>query len=189
MLDGHSGLDSLFVYYVGVELNPTGSTPDANDANNTMVSHWASLNPDGDHDSDGVSNGEEEDLGTDPYDSDTDGDGLHDGDEIAEGTNPNKIDSDEDGLSDGEEFDYGTDPTWSDTDGDGLHDGDEIDIGTDPNDSDTDGDGVNDGTELDLGRDPLAFDAKFIGCNVYFKELWLLVFFGTLPVLTRRRIG
>ncbi len=89
--------------------------------------------PNGDDDEDGLTNGEEEDLGTDPENADTDGDGLTDGEEVN---------------------DYGTDPTEADTDGDGLDDGTEIDAGTDPNAEDTDGDGWTDGDEWESNFDP-----------------------------------
>lgn len=41
-----------------------------------------------DDDGDGLTNGEEETLGTDPGATDSDGDGWNDGDEVASGTNP-----------------------------------------------------------------------------------------------------
>ena len=69
------------------------------------------LPPDGDEDGDGLTNGEEEDLGTDPELADTDGDGLGDGDEVNQ---------------------YGTDPLDEDTDGDTYSDGDEVEGNTDP---------------------------------------------------------
>ena len=67
----------------------------------------ANADPDGD----GLTNGEEEELGTDPDNPDTDGDGLDDYTEVHE---------------------TGTDPTNPDTDGDGYDDGDERDENTDP---------------------------------------------------------
>ena len=70
---------------------------------------------------------------------DSDGDGLNDGEEAALGTDPNDPDSDDDGLSDGEEVRMqilnGTscpDPLDADSDGDGLSDGLEVDLGTNP---------------------------------------------------------
>ena len=42
-----------------------------------------------DCDNDGVTNGEEIIIGTDPLDEDTDGDGVLDGDEVSDGTDPN----------------------------------------------------------------------------------------------------
>jgi len=71
------------------------------------------LPPDGDEDGDGLTNGDEEDLGTDPELSDTDGDGLSDGDEVNT---------------------YGTDPLNEDTDGDTYSDGDEVEGNTNPDD-------------------------------------------------------
>jgi len=47
-----------------------------------------SQNPDADHDSDGLTNQKECELGTDPTNPDTDGDGLNDGEEISLGKNP-----------------------------------------------------------------------------------------------------
>ena len=45
-------------------------------------------NTDADDDHDGLTNGEEEDLGTDPNSADTDGDGYDDGDEVDRYTDP-----------------------------------------------------------------------------------------------------
>lgn len=71
--------------------------------------------------------------GVSDYDADNDGDGLSNGREIELGTDPMDPDSDDDGLSDGEEVNaYGTDPLSHDTDGDSLPDGDEPHIGLDP---------------------------------------------------------
>ena len=75
---------------------------------------------------------------------DSDNDGLTDEEEENLGTDPNNADTDGDGLSDGEESTLGTDPSNADTDGDSLSDGEESTLGTNPNDADTDGDGVND---------------------------------------------
>ena len=103
-----------------------------------------------DTDGDGLTDEEEEALGTDPLDPDTDGDGVSDGDEVALGTDPLDPDTDGDGLSDGDEVALGTDPLDPDTDGDGLSDGDEVALGTDPLDPDTDGDGIPDGSDPDV---------------------------------------
>jgi hypothetical protein len=46
------------------------------------------LKPNGDEDLDGLTNGDEEILGTDPYIADSDGDGMSDLEEIEAGTNP-----------------------------------------------------------------------------------------------------
>ncbi|MEY5001946.1 MAG: hypothetical protein RLZZ211_1982 [Bacteroidota bacterium] len=106
-----------------------------------------------DCDFDGLTNGEETALGSDPFDPDTDGDGVLDGTEVADGTNPlnpcsfvfasqtvtpstawNNLDCDNDGLTNGQEILAGTDPTNPDTDGDGVLDGTEVADGTNPND-------------------------------------------------------
>ncbi len=96
-----------------------------------------------DSDGDGLTDEEEDQLGTDPNNPDTDGDGINDGDEVNDtGTDPNDDDSDDDGLTDGDEVNNtGTDPNNPDTDGGGDNDGDEVNNGTDPNDgSDDSGD-------------------------------------------------
>ncbi len=56
-----------------------------------------------DNDFDGLSDGDEARLGTNPNDADSDGDGLRDDLELVVGTNPLRPDSDGDGLLDGEE--------------------------------------------------------------------------------------
>jgi outer membrane protein OmpA-like peptidoglycan-associated protein len=115
-----------------------------------------------DSDGDGLTNRQEEELGTDPNNPDTDGDGLSDGDEINKyHTDPLKADTDGDGLSDGDEvMKYHTDPLKADTDGDGLSDFDEImKYHTDPLKADTDGDGLSDGDEvMKYHTDPLKAD-------------------------------
>lgn len=66
--------------------------------------------------------------------ADTDGDGLTDEEEEALGTNPTLVDSDQDGLNDSEEVRvWNTKPLIADSDGDGFNDGDEVRSGYDPN--------------------------------------------------------
>ena len=124
----------------------------------TLVSGWGGS----DHDNDGLTKREEEELGTDPNNPDTDGDGLWDGEEVRKYfTNPLNPDTDSDGLSDGDEVHkYKTDPNKADTDGDGLKDGEEVNTyRTDPLKADTDGDGLNDSDEvLKYKTDPLKAD-------------------------------
>jgi hypothetical protein len=116
-----------------------------------------------DTDGDGLTDAEENALGTDPNDPDSDDDGLSDGAEVNDyGTDPLNSDTDGDTLSDDDEINlYGTDPTLKDTDGDTLSDGDEINLyGTDPTLKDTDGDTLNDGDEITLyGSDPTVKDS------------------------------
>jgi hypothetical protein len=126
-----------------------------------------------DSDGDGLLDGDEIALGTNPDDPDTDNDGLTDGTEVhgANPTDPLLADSDADGLLDGIEdanhngaFDAGeTNPNNPDTDGDTLLDGVEdanhngvVDPGeTNPRLFDTDGDGLSDGVEVATGTNPL----------------------------------
>lgn len=75
------------------------------------------LDPDGDEDGDGLTNGEEEKYSTDPYLADTDGDSLSDKDEIELGTDPLSKDTDGDGIYDGAEVINNLDPTKKSTDG------------------------------------------------------------------------
>ncbi|PJG57531.1 inverse autotransporter beta domain-containing protein, partial [Aeromonas cavernicola] len=90
-------------------------------------------NPNEDDDKDGLTNGREAELGTDPDKKDTDGDGIDDKTEVDNGTNP--LDPN----------DPVVDPT-GDRDGDGLTNGQENQLGTDPDKKDTDGDGIDDKT-------------------------------------------
>ena len=90
-----------------------------------------------DADKDGLSNSEEEELGTDPDSADSDNDGVEDAVEIEQGTDPLNADSDGDGLDDGEEDQYGSDPLNEDSDGDTYLDSWEVTEGTDPNDADS----------------------------------------------------
>lgn len=66
-------------------------------------------------------------------DEDPDNDGLTNGEEDKLGTNPAYYDSDYDWLSDGDETNiYHTNPLLADTDGDGASDWNEVSIGSDP---------------------------------------------------------
>ncbi|MDY5156830.1 hypothetical protein, partial [Actinotignum timonense] len=143
---------------------------------------------DPDTDGDGLTDSEEEKIGTDPNNPDTDGDGINDGDEVNGTKNPFKDDksdpngkpgntdplnpdSDGDGVNDGDEVTgkhnngKPTNPNKADTDGDGVTDGDEKKDGTDPNNPDTDGDGLTDGDEKKIGTDPKNPDTDGDGIN------------------------
>jgi hypothetical protein len=97
-----------------------------------------------DPDTDGLTNVQEYEAGTNPTLPDTDGDGVNDGAEVnraAGATNPLLADTDQDGLSDlvetgdgsfGGPNDTGTDPLLVDTDGDAFADGQEVFHNSDP---------------------------------------------------------
>jgi Mg-chelatase subunit ChlD len=97
-----------------------GTRPDMADTDGDGV-----LDANEDPDADGLTNSDEQTLGTDPLATDTDGDGVDDKDEIESGTDPRLTDTDRDGLDDGDEGLLGTNPLLRDTDGDGRSDGDE----------------------------------------------------------------
>lgn len=167
------------------------------------------LDGDEDIDSDGLSNRQEQDLGTSPLKPDTDGDGVNDGTEVAHGSNPlvadqppapplagdpppitpvpTATDVDGDGLVDFLETDeYSTDPANPDTDGDGLSDGAEIDSYlTDPRSSDTDGDGLRDDYEIahadDQGLDPTIPDEQ-VSKWTYVTDFLLGMFAGDFDI-------
>ncbi|MEO8061284.1 MAG: hypothetical protein ABI821_00910 [Pseudomonadota bacterium] len=139
-----------------------------------------------DSDGDGLTNDQEDTLGTSRGNSDTDGDGASDGTEV--GGNPtNPTDTDGDGIpnvlessvtdSDGDGVSNQADSANSnpcvpnpnsaaclavDSDGDGLSNGVEDSNGTDRNNADTDGDGVSDGVETGNPADPTDTDGDGI---------------------------
>lgn len=113
-----------------------------------------------DHESDGVTNSEEEAARTSPFLSDTDFDGVSDRYEIDWGLDPldpidGSLDLDDDQLTNVQEEIYGTDPNDPDTDGDGLLDGEEVVLGTDPANEDTDFDLLLDSFELAYSFNPI----------------------------------
>ena len=142
---------------IGAEAR-TGSTP------NFLEDAVLEVLPaDGDEDADGIDNGTEVDIDSDPFvfdsDQDPDGDQLSNLDEVGLGTDPNNDDSDGDGLTDGDEhLLHLTSPLNADTDGDGMDDGAEIAVGLDPfvddADEDPDGDGITNLMEIQFGSDP-----------------------------------
>jgi len=108
-----------------------------------------------DADGDGLTDLEEQKLGTNPRVADTDGDGLTDKQEQEHKTDPLDSDTDNDGLSDGDEIAHKTDPHAVDSDGDTLLDGHEVNVlHTSPTDQDTDGDGIKDNVDEHPGELP-----------------------------------
>jgi len=93
-----------------------------------------------DSDNDGLSDEQENIIGTNPNNADSDGDGFNDGDEIKDRYSPlnsekvklEKSDVDKDGLSDRMELNFHTLLNNPDTDDDGFKDGDEIANSYDP---------------------------------------------------------
>lgn len=121
-----------------------------------------------DLDCDGLTNKEEEEIGSFIDNADSDGDGLSDYDEVRTyKTNPLMIDSDKDGLTDKEELlnptykKFKLNPNIADMDEDGLLDGDEIkNYNTNPNKEDTDEDELLDGDEIEIYKtDPTKADS------------------------------
>lgn len=89
-----------------------------------------------------------------PHVADTDGDGLDDGLEKQLGTDPRDGDTDDDGLTDHQEFfEIYSDPTRQDSDGDTIADGREFSFfKTSPTHTDTDGDQLPDNAEILLAN-------------------------------------
>ena len=110
--DGLSDYDEVYI---------TGTDPTKYDSVTDAVSDY-----DADNDSDGLGNGREIELGTDPLNPDTDDDDLNDGEEVnSYGTDPLVPDTDNDGLDDVAEIEFETDPLNPDSDSNGVLDGDE----------------------------------------------------------------
>ncbi|OLB76375.1 MAG: hypothetical protein AUI14_18955 [Actinobacteria bacterium 13_2_20CM_2_71_6] len=128
--------------------------------NQRDTNHNGVADGDEDVDGDGLTNLQEQQLGTSPTVSDTDHDGVNDGDEVRNGTDPLKFDQPVTPPVGGGLPPIQTTPDETDTDGDGLSDVAEIEEGTDPNNPDTDGDGISDGQEvIELGINPLSQDS------------------------------
>jgi hypothetical protein len=126
-----------------------------------------------DQDGDGLSNAQEELLGTSPINPDTDGDGENDGAENIDSDGDNIIDALESSIEDmdGDGFNDEIDSDNlnacipdalnfnCDIDNDGLINGFEgFPSGTDPNNPDTDGDGELDGAEVGDVENPFDSD-------------------------------
>ena len=128
------------------------------DAEETESNSWLY-----DTDADGLSDGYEIEIGTDPQDYDTDGDGLLDWFELQYYSDPNDADTDDDGLPDYLEiagwlieFAYNghshtmrvySDPAIPDSDGDSVDDKDEYWSALNPRSGDSNGDGTPDEPE------------------------------------------
>ena len=151
--------------------------------------------PDADSDRDGLTNGQELELGTDPQDPDSDGDGIIDGADFGDipeepiacqsdfecpGTpcieglcdGDSRRDSDQDGLLDEDEYALGTDPYNPDSDFDGILDSqDEDTFNRGGGDIDSNGDGIPDAEDptarQDIDNDALSdgFELNYLGTD------------------------
>lgn len=68
---------------------PASAASSSRNGRGLIVAHQDDYPPVADSDDDGLSDEEEEDLGTDPNDPDSDDDGIDDGDEVDCGSDPN----------------------------------------------------------------------------------------------------
>lgn len=146
---GHSTADT--------RMDNSKITPITRDGQDSSIDRLVSDNRITDTDGDGLADGVEEQLGTDPTNPDTDGDGLSDGYEFYNtSTDPRTPDTDEDGLTDGYNLTSLSSVSWKyvkASDYDGLikingHYVGEKSVGTYAFIKDTDGDGIWDGYEV-----------------------------------------
>jgi hypothetical protein len=86
----------------------------------SLVANAAALT---DTDNDGLADGVEWDMGTDPESADTNADGIDDAAALSLGEPVSSLDADGDGLTFAQELMMGTNPWAADTDGDGVGDG------------------------------------------------------------------
>jgi RHS repeat-associated protein len=128
-----------------------------------------------DRDGDGLTNGQEASLGTNPDSADSDSDGVTDSIEVGNAQTPTdtdgdgKIDAlesatadvDGDGKPDSNDADA-LDGPLADRDGDGLTNAQEALLGTNPDSADSDGDGTSDGAEVGSGASPIDTDGDGI---------------------------
>ena len=129
-----------------------------------------------DIDGDFLTNIEEYQNGTDPWNPDSDGDWIMDGAEVHfYFTNPLSQDTDGDGVDDYTELANGTNPATTlanDSDQDYLLNVDEVSAGTDPNDPDSDDDGLSDFYEIRIyNTDPLVADSDADGLSDFYEIL------------------
>lgn len=135
---------------------------DADGMADSWEDYYGVSDPNGNADSDALTNLEEFQNRTNPLIDDTDGDTVSDSDEVnltlTDPTVPDLFgadgDSNNDGLDDGIGYDLGIAIGQADSDGDGVSNDDERSFGTNPFGVDSDGDGESDAT------DPFPLDAS-----------------------------
>jgi len=104
------------------------------------------------------------------YDEDYDSDGLSNGKEQELNSRPDKADTDSDGIPDGEEVNvYGSDLLNSDTDSDGIIDGDEIILGLDMTKAKTDGITIDSERTFEQTTDESILDDQLIASDNWLK--------------------
>jgi len=176
--DGDGLDDGLEVLVLGTQPGRSDSDGGGADDGLEVLRSYDPLDPGDDHalkdtDSDGLTDIEENNIGTDPLEQDSDLDGVMDSHEVwgtlGPVTDPLDDDSDDDNLTDGEELypgadGYLTDPNEPDTDGDNITDEEEtrglLGFVSDPASLDGDSDGLPDRLELlTAGTDPLDADS------------------------------
>jgi hypothetical protein len=176
--DGDGTINALEPSNVDTDLDGVSDQLDAANADGCVPNANSIVCLMTDSDGDGLTNSQEDTLGTDRGNADTDGDGTNDGAEVG-GNVSAPVDSDGDGTPnvfessitdvDGDGVTNQNDPangnvcvpnanssacTTADSDSDGLTNAQEDALGTSRGNSDTDGDGVSDGVEV--GSDPAA---------------------------------
>ena len=151
-----------------------------------------------DDDNDGLTDEEENKIGTDPQETDTDDDGVSDKidafpkeksesrDTDLDGLGDNKdLDDDDDGIFDQDElFEYGTNALNFDSDSDGLGDKQEIESGTNPIKADTDSDGADDSQDK-YPIDPTKWQASLKSATGFFgkNKVYVYLAIGALALL------
>ena len=169
--DGDGAINALESSIVDTDLDGVSDQLDAANADGCVPNANSIVCLMTDSDGDGLTNSQEDTLGTSRSDADTDGDGAGDGAEVGNVVSP--VDSDGDGTPnvfessiadlDGDGVTNQSDPAnanvcipnsnsagclATDSDGDGLTNGQEDALGTSRGNADTDGDGTNDGAEV-----------------------------------------
>jgi hypothetical protein len=125
-LSNDIGKCSIEVKYKLKKIKKTYTVINSDDLSTDLsLDYTIDYDSDEDYDSDGLTNKQEKEYGTDPKLYDTDMDGLDDYYEIfTSKTDPNKEDTDGDGVSDYDEIELGLNPLKTDSKGDGTKDSD-----------------------------------------------------------------